>query len=182
MLKKSRKKRNQKQRRKMKNRTLTLKIFQAVISILLFTPQSYCAQTDSVQFYCSQLKNFVKHYKPTYVDDKDTLVVSKFTLPNSRLNSYLLKSAQNKDYRLINFCLEVLKKQYAHYLKANGQDYVLGRPEYSGNGYLELMRSFLELEYNKKGYGYLDPIFVGEFYSMMKKKKLNEYSCKCNFK
>jgi len=149
-----------------------------VFAILLLTFDLTFAQAnnDSFEQMMTKCDNFVNNYKPTYIFGRDTFVVSRFTIPPNEINKFLFDCIKNKDFRPLKYSCVIVIKQNTEYSKVNKEDQILDDTSYVNNGFLELLRTKMNVPLDNSG-GYMTLWFSGEIYKWINdnKNKIDDF-------
>ncbi len=129
---------------------------------LILSTWTISAQSNNEPFDKMMLKcqRFVDNYKPTYIIERDTLVVSRFTLPPTDVNEFLFECIKKNDFRPLKYSCVIVMKQNQEYSRVNHMDYILDDPSYAQNGFIELLRLRMGIPQNE--IDYMAPMFTGD--------------------
>ena len=116
--------------------------------------------------------SFVFHYEPTKILGKDTLVAPYLTNPPDSLNNFLLKCAENKDFRFLKYAVVIFLKQSSYYYTHQHQDYEIFAVTIGKNGFVELMRIAMGVQDKR-----FEPYFFSNvlIWEKNNKRKINDF-------
>jgi len=138
---------------------LKITVFIAIIVFIACT-----ARKPVVSKYSNSFENYIKNYKPLYHYKGDTFVIPRFNLVDDSINKILFKCAANKDFTLIKYAAAVISIQHCVLTKYSDEFIISDGLMVENNGFIELVRVFLNVENNGAKYNSINyfPNFLGE--------------------
>lgn len=119
-------------------------------------------------------ENYTISYLPLYCVKQDTFVVSKFNIVPSSINDFLIKCAENNDFRPLKYALSIVVRQNIEYNEQNKSDYIVGEGLLiEKNGFIILIRKAMNIGNEKdsvNSMNYFD-FYTGDICLWMEKHK-----------